>query len=290
VFGAGLWSSVRVRIRCALVPKAVCLGKDLATPRDQRVTAKVASRLYQRKKRQTPEALSQETVAFPLTVAIKAKLLGQDAVVSRLLGKGTADRGGCSVCGAKSTRYCVCGADLCHDFRGDVAADFLRFVRSPNVPVLVDADPADQEDFSVRLSNIARSAGQSVEVVRHALIRGCALGAITCKPSTLVHCGGQASDAEVIESLHSAVDASEVLFRGGQCHGSLAKKDLPDAVSIFLSQYAVSIEALVSNLSAAALASDRAPLIRQLLDETRRAGSAFQAAEYWEPFYAHSVS
>ena len=172
-------------------------GKDRATPRDQRLCLTAAKKIYKRKERQLKIGKNAELLngdreseadakSFPHTAASRRKAEGED--VSKWMSVKRSDRGGCSVCGAMCTRFCVCGVSLESSFQSRAAGDFVKFVRSPGVPVYRDPEADDQEEFLFKMQALANATQHQGGTKQHVLVRACALGAITGEPRSLEHC------------------------------------------------------------------------------------------------------
>ena len=184
---------VEPRIQSSLAPRVRSQGKDRATPRNRKLCLTAANRLYKRKGRQHRIAVlidgkesEEDANGFLHTEASRRKAAGED--VGKLMSVRRLDRGGCSVCGAMCTRFCVCGVSLETNFNSRGAGDFVDFVRSPGVPVYRDDDAADQEEFLLKMQALAGASQHPHETMRHVLVRACALGAITGEPKSLDHC------------------------------------------------------------------------------------------------------
>ena len=128
------------RLRCSLVPHVSSAG-DIATPRAQVVTNRVADRLRQRASRHTGMC---HAVSFPWNEGCRQRLANATYEPPLRHEQG---RCGCVLCGAGSSRFCCCGAEFAETLDPTILGDFVSFVRSPHVPVLHCEEPWDQEQF-----------------------------------------------------------------------------------------------------------------------------------------------
>ena len=128
------------RLRCALVPH-VSSASDIATPRAQVATNRVADRLWQRASRHTGV---NHTVSFPWNEGCRRRLANATYEPPVRQEQG---RCGCVLCGAGSSRFCCCGAEFAETLDPTILGVFVSCVRSPHVPVLRCEEAWDQEQF-----------------------------------------------------------------------------------------------------------------------------------------------
>ena len=85
---------------------------------------------------------------------------------------------------------------------------------------------------------------------------------------------------QLLETLRARCKDS-VFFRGGQCHGQLAKAAVPAAFSQFFAEKQSSLEECVAKLAATRDRSSRGAIMRDFLNEALETGRIFKARQYF---------
>ena len=269
-------------IRCKLIPACSNPKKDLATPLAH-VSQTSAWRMCKRQSRMEARAQadgeSQHVSPFPWNQGCRKAARG-DEVADR---RPNISRPGCDVCGKTHSRDCTCGATLAADTNLSALTSFVGLVRSPSTPIYNEQDPRDQADFLRQLQNLLKTKSMDVALLRLACYAG--LAASSGRPEAMEAClpsirGDPDADWLVAFVANRYVKEGGTFWRGGQPHGGLKKKDLPDAVAVFLEEGAQPLADALATWVAADAAGKRSA-VKSVLDQVRRCGKFFVGSDYY---------
>lgn len=269
-------------IRCKLIPACSNPKKDLASPLAQ-VSQTSAWRMCKRQSRMKARAQadeeSQHMLPFPWNEGCRKTARG-DKVGDR---RPNISRPGCDVCGKTHSRDCTCGATLAKDTNLSALTSFVGLVRSPSTPIYNEQDPRDQAEFLRQLQNLLKTESEDVALRRLACYAG--LAASSGRPESMEACLPSIrcdSDADSLSAFIAKryVKEGETFWRGGQPHGGLKKKHLPDAVAAFLEE---GVQPLADALATwvAADAAGKRSAVKSILAHVRRCGKFFVGSDYY---------
>jgi hypothetical protein len=142
------------------------------------VTSRVAARLRKRKERTTDD--DETLLSFPANKGFRAFL---DGTFERTKTLAVAPGIGCVQCGARSARFCACGASFADDINWEEMTSFVKFIRRPTNPILFMDDASDQSSLRANLGHLC--SGLALHAQLRAVARACALGAVSGRPETI---------------------------------------------------------------------------------------------------------
>lgn len=198
------------------------------------MTSRVAARLRKRKERTTDD--EETLLSFPANKGFRAFL---DGTFERTKTLAVAPGIGCVQCGARSARFCACGASFADDINWEEMTSFVKFIRRPTNPILFMDDASDQSSLRANLGHLC--SGLALHAQLRAVARACALGAVSGRPEMI----NSLKDFWLLEDARRLAAAAQKLaesrgfFSGGQSHGGLAIKGhgVRDAVIKFCTHF-----------------------------------------------------